>query len=609
MSKFILIDQSLKKIGGHHYEYAVNVLHAAEAVGFEPVIASYRHFQNDGSFPPHWPIFQVFRHHSYNSFNLYGRNKNHETDIRKSGLLGAFLCRFGWWGDIGRQRQRKRHIDSFVRACQKLFRKIKINPGDHVFFPTLTEFDLLGLVEYLKTDDWTRLAQWHLQFHFNFLEGREPDYAEQDDRLEIARRIFKENLRLVPKHSLHFYCTTEQMATQYNRMGVATFESLPYPINDAFQIPRQGRLAQSPLRVTCTGALRMEKSFRNLAGVVNETWEDLFATGKIQLLVQSNKSWFRLPVPENQSTHSKGHKQASLPNEPIVYVSHPLNSSDYVNLIRRADIGLMMYDSKRYYARYGGVLSEMLSAGVPVIVPAGCWLAEQIAEPIYCHLDDLHKKLPIVGYYGIDDISWQKSDDDADSSRIAPTANELTFGDKTDSATCTLPIPENATDLLVSFHWIHPTGPGTYVRLQAEQYDAEENPLGSFTTIVGHRSQGRPVPMLVHVKNRASRISLTWNNAYHDARITLADLKMSFLSASEHHGGSCPAGAVGLIAAATKHVPDLLREMVVHYEHYRKTADAFSNHWVQMHNPQQTISKLIAKGSVGTIEKDRSRAA
>lgn len=42
MFKFVLIDQSLTDVGGHHYEYARRVLGAAEAAGYQPVLATNR---------------------------------------------------------------------------------------------------------------------------------------------------------------------------------------------------------------------------------------------------------------------------------------------------------------------------------------------------------------------------------------------------------------------------------------------------------------------------------------------------------------------------------------------------------------------------------------
>ncbi len=40
--RFILIDQSIQHLGGHHYEYAVRVLEAAERAGLEPVLVTNR---------------------------------------------------------------------------------------------------------------------------------------------------------------------------------------------------------------------------------------------------------------------------------------------------------------------------------------------------------------------------------------------------------------------------------------------------------------------------------------------------------------------------------------------------------------------------------------
>ncbi len=74
---------------------------------------------------------------------------------------------------------------------------------------------------------------------------------------------------------------------------------------------------------------------------------------------------------------------------PVVYAPFPLDLERYAELVRSSDIGLLLYDSTRYYARCSGVLLEMLSAGVPVIVPGGCWLSEQIHDENQRHLRDI----------------------------------------------------------------------------------------------------------------------------------------------------------------------------------------------------------------------------
>ena len=41
------------------------------------------------------------------------------------------------------------------------------------------------------------VTPWHLQFHFNFLEGREPDYTAQVDQAEAMRRLFAVSTALI----------------------------------------------------------------------------------------------------------------------------------------------------------------------------------------------------------------------------------------------------------------------------------------------------------------------------------------------------------------------------------------------------------------------------
>lgn len=77
-TKFALVDQSVKGEGGHHLEYAVRVLEAAEKQGFEPVLGAGVKFTGGSS--PAYPSFSVFRYSFWE--NLH----------RKGGLARLFLA-------------------------------------------------------------------------------------------------------------------------------------------------------------------------------------------------------------------------------------------------------------------------------------------------------------------------------------------------------------------------------------------------------------------------------------------------------------------------------------------------------------------------------------
>jgi glycosyltransferase involved in cell wall biosynthesis len=128
--------------------------------------------------------------------------------------------------------------------------------------------------------------------------------------------------------------------------------------------------------------MREEKGSHSLSRVVRDIWQDPFLRGAVQILIQANRASFaETPnFPPGLVPHwGHDYREVRSSTAPVVFVPHPLNAADYVDLISRADIGLFLYDSRTYFARCSGVLLEMLCAGVPVIVPAGCWLADQVA--------------------------------------------------------------------------------------------------------------------------------------------------------------------------------------------------------------------------------------
>ena len=44
MPRLFLLDHSLQNVGGHHFDYAMQSLRAADAAGFEIVLAAHRRF-------------------------------------------------------------------------------------------------------------------------------------------------------------------------------------------------------------------------------------------------------------------------------------------------------------------------------------------------------------------------------------------------------------------------------------------------------------------------------------------------------------------------------------------------------------------------------------
>lgn len=603
MAKFVLIDHSLGGIGGHHYDYAMHVLRAAEAFGFETVLAANRRFRRRGDFPAACRAYSLFRYHTYSKYTIFAGGRRRLIDPQVASPTGdaggaahTGLLRRAWqWADDQRHRHGpQRRIDDITSGCRRLFHAEPLEPGDHVFVPTLSELDLHALAEYWKAEPRTRCADWHLQFHFNIFDGREPDYLGQFHRLEELKQHLERTLRGVPSHRLHFYNTTEQLAAQYNLTGVADFQPLPYPVNSALFSQGVGRMEDGPLRITCAGGVRAEKGFDELSGIVRDLWGDLLADGRAQLLVQSkscrlsSRPRMILPVPPEAETDRCIARPDVTHRQAVVYVKHPLEIDDYAALIRRADVGLFLYDSDRYYVRRAGIMGEYLSAGVPVVVPAGCWLSEQIAEPIHQHQQRLAEQAPRVSSLQGADVVWRRADGEC-------TSETLSFGGADDAAVGEIDVPAGARELLVSFRRIEPPGPGTYVRLAAELFDGRRRLLARATHVVGRRRSGNAVTALLRLAEEVRRLRLSWSNAYHASAVTVSDVALDFLASDSLTGANRPLGAVGLIAGDISEVPALLRDMEQHYMHYRNSAEAFARQWNRQHDPRRTIEVLLSR--------------
>lgn len=515
MPKLIMLDHSLAGAGGHNYEYALNVLRAAAESGWNIVLAANEKFEPSVEFPRQWQVLPVFRRSAYNAFNVFGATcglgKIIDLDFGEDAPPPTWLrwwerlrYRLDWRNLYREHRRRRRarykqkwgrwdHLDDCLADCRHLFQTVEVVAGDMVFVPTLTELDLEWIVQFLKIHWRFPRVPWHLQFHFNFLEGREPDYAEQDFRLDRMRRHFRRQLAQIPAGWLRLHTTTEELAAQYNRLGVGEFRCLPYPVNPRLRVvPRS---TPRTLRAVIAGCIRVEKGCDHYQSLIAALWKESFVAGRLQLVLQIDKSDFAVTLPDGRPMSiCNSDELRGLPEEPVIAVRAPLDAEQYARLIETADVGVFLYDSQRYYTRCSGVLVEMLACGVPVIVPAGSWLSEQIAESIAAHLE--------AGF------------------RECTVHRTIVLDGPGIGATTVLSVPPAAEALLAFLSPGRNWTTGSYLRVTVTSADVGGASLDSQTTIVGRRKSASPVPVLLQLTPGATSLSLTLENAFHHPEIS-----------------------------------------------------------------------------------------
>ena len=598
--KFVLLEQSLFEVGGHYFEYAADVLRAAESAGYQPILAAHRRFAAGHRLPSRWHVRSIF---PYGSDRIHRIPSAYSFPLWRQMAAGhggwaalvsrladacadrckAAISRWRWW-------RRRTRVAAFAASCEALFREFPLAEGDQVLCSTMADMDLLGLVRFLSRHPDTAKADWHLQFHFSVFCGRDPDYPAQAPRVEALRRRMATALATIPKHRLHCYTTTDELGRQFNRLNVAPFKTLSWPVGPQFHSDQRSSLDDTrrlkaaashnrPLRVLCAGAVRREKGSDQLGSIARSLWDRLLEPGRIQLLFQLGSKRRAATMVELPRTSFAAAKDvADLPDAPLVSLPHPLQPEDYARLITSANIGLLLYNSDVYFARCSGILAELLAAGVPAIVPAGCWLAEQIAEENFRHLDVLSERHRLVPCLSARELGWQ---------RAGHLGLETSF---------TRPL--ESQDFIVRFRHAPGAMPGSYLRIECQQFDRAFVSLGSFATIVGRRegSDGLrlPVSALFHLDAGCASARLTVTNAYQDVLPQFEDAYVDFLAAPTH-AVHWPAGGIGLTLTGVADVPTLLQEMVDHHEHYRRAAQAFSRRWAAGHAAEQTIAQLAAR--------------
>lgn len=655
--RFILIDQSIQHLGGHHYEYAVRVLEAAERAGLEPILVTNRQVSVGEhtrfrvvpaylyAFWDHPRRFSLMRRlaslfriranvldrfkfrllfspvgiaylererlqdwvrrrsfsHDVSSFSriailsVAGVIKLLQTILAMLKLLLPFQSYFARVFSVvggvprsmlalGSQLRSQlgapefmgmsgRKVKQFRKDTLRLMSLIGARAGDCFFVPTLNEAEMLGLVEPVRRG--SEGATWHLLFRRNLFTGRDWQYADQDEALRPYRNAFKRFQRSVPAGRVCFYTDTEPLTVQYNRLQVATFETLPIPVSVSFRRSTADTVSAEGPTLLYAGDARTEKGFHFLPRLV----QDLRATpgcADAGFLFQAN---FNIPGGEPRPAVAKAELRA-MEGPWLRLVDQPLTSDDYCQLFHQADAALVLYDADNYYARSSGVHVEALTAGMPVVIPAASWMWSTVGDAFY----DYHASLL-----------------ETTQVRAVPGANWRFHGSERTNAWASgrLVIRAGAP----SFAWLRfepgddhviltgrlPKGAVRFVRVLVDFLNRDRESLRQSLQIVGGLQSGK-ISVLVRVPAGTQHAWLGLSDHFADSTFMLDELEIHYLRV----GRSLPLGAVAAVYAGEGQITSAARELVEHFEHYRLSARRFSESWSAYHSPDGVVSGIMA---------------
>jgi len=526
LPKFILVDHSLRDTGGHHYPYATSVLQAAAAAGWTPVLATHRSFAARAALPADWPVHALFHDVSYSALTL-------DTQSARGVRPTLWRRLFAPWSRMLRAQRRARHARRFAQGCARLFAELRCADGDVVFVPTASELDLQGLAQFLGAGPPLPALRWHAQLHFG-IHARRDWRRHGDARAATAMtESLRASLRVLAPLGLRLWCTTEPLAAQYQALGVADFRALPYPVHPSFTRQREFRAAPRPARIACLGHARREKNQRLLPALLEALWLEHFATGAAQLVVQNARPAQRAALEATvrrlrAATGARGMEHATA--SPLDLSAGRLDQQQYAALVCGSDVGLLLYDARRYHDRCSGVLLEMRVAGVPVIVPARSWLADQIEVDNQVWLEDCATELAV-------------------QSRLLALPVPAAGG--------ALPVPSGCGALLLTRQWSADRLPADGETVTVEQRDERGGVLASESLWFEARAEAPQTRSLLPLHDHCRILHVA----------VARDLQLQAVS-----GTAPPRGALGLAIDSPAQAAGALHDLLRHLGHYKRHA-------------------------------------
>jgi hypothetical protein len=675
--KFILADQSISSIAGHHYEYAVHVLEAAQRAGYQPVLAAHERFSRDAAarLVP-WKTLPVYRYGFWAAqgpvrfallewvrgalargrfrarvaftFSPLGlawgvRTRFSEFLFRQPidkphlfglvtlipavlllkllrllallialpGALAVFLFRsarrllaaggfpqtyarslladaadflrlnqllferrvsmLSWW-------QQFRCVRSFARDTHRLFEEVAPAAGDIIYLPTVSAIELMGLTVFLARYPAARDVSWRLMFRRDIYRGREKEYGAQESRLNDLRQVFQNCAGKLAGARVAFFTDTDELTAQYNWLGAFRFSTGPIPHT---HVPADRSARIGPLRAIYIGDARREKGFHYLPRLIQDLWDDYVAPGKVSFHFQAN---YNVPQGEPEAVIARTRMEAWPPDK-VQLLKEPLTSEQYRRFLLDADINLLLYDTTNYYARSSGILVESLTAGVPVIVPAGSWLARQFLVPYYRYQESLRDRLQPLRAYTAGQLRWQVHG----NPKLSAYAGGVITATRGAKAFTFVRVPPGATHLLAGIGF----APGTVdAELVVDQMDLRGHSLEPVypRLIEGAGADCRGLA-LIRLNPRASKLWVAFGSLYAQAGIAIRECRLEFLAVPAGQAAP-PTGAIGLIYHDLEEAPRLLAEMIDHHAHYSAGAREFAGQWRAWHNADRLVEML-----------------
>lgn len=330
MGRLVILDPSLRRRAGHHFNYAAALLDVCRERGLDFI--AYSHAGIEESVSAELPSKAAFRVDTYQSLDNPGVPRTTYEGIRAHETSSAVTI--------------AQYVVEDMRRIEGQFQA-----GDVIFFHTLNQAQFLGLAQWLSTSPGSRAPGLKFVFLLRFWHMFPSIVAPFFKIGAIAMGTLPISIRLC--------ADTTELAIAYGEMTGSAVDVVPIP-HTSEASPAQPDLAGGPV-ISYLGHSRMEKGSHFLDQVVSR----VLASGEPARFILQQP-----PAAEAGPMLDRLKALSSAFPERITLAEGDLSRAEYNDCLDRSHIVLLSYDPVSYRYRSSGVFIEAAAAGKVAVIPA-----------------------------------------------------------------------------------------------------------------------------------------------------------------------------------------------------------------------------------------------
>lgn len=350
--RLIVADPGLRSALGHHLGYSISVAEAARERGILPLVLASANFIGPISEAVECrPIFTA----AYQSAGGGGRAR--EALFGLAARLPAPLARsVAPPLRVLRRTLRRPAVDTFASELASALAVVGGAQRDLVLLHSVSAANIAGLASALAPSAVGALA---------LVLRRTPREMDCDDA--APQPIFVV-LRALADHfgsKLRLLADTAPLTQVWSAGLGLPVAVAPLPV---VAPPVRASAPAEPPHLVFVGGARAEKGYALLPGLVRSL------AGAARFTVHSGAIG-PADDPMVQRAHLALH---AMVGPGLMLLERPLSAEEYGALLADADLILLPYDAPTYGPRSSGILAEARAIGVPAVVPADCWMADEV---------------------------------------------------------------------------------------------------------------------------------------------------------------------------------------------------------------------------------------